>query len=178
MEGQDGQSSRTKAIRAAIGTHRNEAQAEGQHFTTPTDAGIDEKVRGQRPLIVWQSWTPSVTVGNTVICDVGLANPGPARHASLFVTVTVGPPAITQMPHPPGLDWRTSITDTRFPRLTLPRFDGLALEPGEVRSLRFAMTTPASVERSNYFASVVLIQATWHGQGERLDQSLFIFELV
>ncbi|MDQ3980501.1 MAG: hypothetical protein M3314_13260 [Actinomycetota bacterium] len=178
MPGQDGQSNRTKAILTAIGKHRDEAQAEGQHFTTLTDAGIDEKIKGQKPLIVWQSWTPSVTVGNTLICDVGLANPGPTKHANLFATMTVGFPAVTQTPHPPGLDPRTSMTDARFPRLTLPRFEGLPLEPGEVRSLRFAMTTPGSVDRSNYFASIVLIQAAWHGQGDHLDQSLFIFEVV
>ncbi len=178
MAEHENQAARAKAIQAAIVEHRDEAQSENQHFTTPTDALIGEKLNAQRPLIVWQSWSPSVAVGKTLICDVGIANPAARPHANLFATLSVVPLPVDRVPNPPELQWAPRTADMRFPRLTLPRFDGLALEPGEVRSLRFAMTTPTSADRSNFFAQVLLLQAAWHSQGEHLDQSLLSFELV
>lgn len=178
MAGAENQPTRAKAIHAAIVKHRSEAQSENQHFTTPSDAEIGEKLNGQKPLIVWQSWSPSVAVGKTLICDVGIANPASSRHTNLFATLSVVPTPIDRLPNPLEAQWNRRMSDMRFPRLTLPRFDGLALEPGEVRSLRFGMTTPTSADRSNYFANVLLIRAEWHRQGEHLDQSLLSFELV
>lgn len=177
-QGQE-QSGRTDAIVAAIAKQREEAEAEGQTFTGLTDRNGRNKINKQsEPLIVWQTWSSSVAVGSTLICDIGIANPTASKKQRLFVQLLVGTPTYPAPPGPPWADLSHVLIDPRFPRLTLPRFDGLSLDSGEVRSLSFAFQTPLSVERSNYFAHALLIHAGWHDGGQHLDRSLFLFELV
>lgn len=168
--------SRTEAIIAAIDKQREEAEFEGRAFTGLTDRNKISK--RSEPLIVWQTWIPSVEAGSSLICELGIANPSATRKSFLFVHLFVGTPLFLGPPDPPSLDLPQPLIDPRFPRLTLPRFDGLVLEPGKVSSVSFALTTPAIVERSNYFAHALLVCAAWHEQCQCHDRSLFLFEIV
>jgi hypothetical protein len=68
--------------------------------------------------------------------------------------------------------------DDRFPRLTLPDFDGLQIASGATETLDFEIPVPAGVEATNYLGNSFLFQSIWHDPGQYIDRSLFVFEVT
>lgn len=152
---------------------RQEAEREGLNFTAPTAEQIRRKLsRTNSPWIVFQTWYPA-SPGGTVNYDVGINNPDPDRWIWLFVHVFVGPANVA-----PDVGDAVNAVDSRFPRLTLPRFDGLTIDPGDTQVLSFALDVPAGIEPSNYLGNSILFQSTWHDVGTYLDRGLFVFEVT
>lgn len=168
------QGTRTQLIVAEIGRRREEARNERQFFTAQSE---DRVGAGDAALIVWQAWSPAVSLGSTVVYSVGIANPTPKKAEALFAHVFIGPANIVGTTGQPEPATSLSNVDPRFSRLTLPRFSGLTVEPGETRSLSFSLGVPLGVERTNYLGNCFVFMATWHDPGPYLDRSLFVFEV-
>lgn len=168
------QVTRKRLIVDEIERRRKEAQIERQYFTAQSEDRIDAR---NAALIVWQAWSPAVALGSTVAYSVGIANPTPKKVEALFAHVFVGAANIVGTTGQPDPATSLSTVDPRFSRLTLPRFSGLTVEPGETRSLSFALGVPLGVDRTNYLGNCFVFMATWHDPGRYLDRSLFVFEL-
>jgi hypothetical protein len=157
-----------------IDQQRQEAERQGLNFTAPTAEQLRKKVaRANSPMIVFQSWSGSTTAGGAISYTVGINNPDPDRWIWLFAHVFVGPANVA-----PNVGAAIQSVDSRFPRLTMPPFAGLTLDPGDTQSLNFSLDVPAGVESSNYLGNTILFQSTWHDVGEYLDRSLFVFEVT
>lgn len=166
------QTRHVRRIVEEVEQRRRAAENEGLNFTSPTEEQFLRKLKKMNsPMIVWQQWTGTVPVGGTITYSVGISNPDPVARGALFVHLFVGPANVA-----PDVSDALSAVDTRFPRLTLPRFAGLTIDPGTTQSLTFALKTPPALERSNYLGNAFLFQATWHDPGEYLDRALFVFE--
>lgn len=168
------QATRTRSFLEEVERRRREAEVERQYFTAPPDDRIGSR---NSPMILWQAWSPAVPLGATVAYSVGIANPTPKKVEALFAHVFVGAANIVGTTGQPDPAPSLSTVDPRFPRLTLPRFNGITLEPGETRGLSFSLGIPAGVERTNYLGNCFVFMATWHDPGLYLDRSLFVFEV-
>lgn len=165
-----------KLLGDEIDRARKQAQEEGRHFTPLPQ---QEFVRDlNKPLVLWQAWTPGPKIGTTLIYRLGVANPTAKPFAWVFAHVFVGPANIGVDLVPRGIAEALSAVDSRFPRLSLPQFPGLLLESSAIDTLTFTLEIPENVQRGNYLGNCFLFQSTWHNPGEYLDRSLFVFEVV
>ena len=163
-----------KELLDEIDRQRQEAERQGLNFTAPTEEQLKKKVaKAQSPMIVFQGWSGSVAAPGTIDYTVGINNPDPFQWIWLFGHVFVGPANIAR-----DVGHALSAVDPRFPRLTMPQFAGLTLGPGATQSLKFSLTVPGDIERSNYLGNTFLFQSTWHDVGQYLDRSLFVFEVT
>jgi hypothetical protein len=161
------------ALLDEIEKRRAAAESEELSFTAPTAEQLEKKLRSNRsPFIYFQSWNSAGT-GGTVNYNVGITNPDPTTWIWLFVHLFVGPANI-------ALDVGDAVqaVDPRFPRLTLPRFDGLSLNSGDSQALSFGILVPPHAEPGNYLGNSFLFQSVWHDPGEYLDRSIFVFEVT
>jgi hypothetical protein len=120
-------------------------------------------------MIVYQAWGGAAP-GGAFTYNVGISNPDSVNWSSLYVHVFVGPANLV-----PDVGDVVSAVDSRFPRLTMPRFFGLSLAPGTTQTLSFSITVPAGIERSNYLGNAILFQANYNDVGRYLDRGLFVF---
>jgi len=161
-----------KGILEEIERHRKEAKEKKLKFTAPTKKQIWKKlIKENSPMIYFQSWG-STTPGGTLNYNVGIKNPDPTRRIWMFNHVFIGP---ANMVSDTGQALCT--VDTRFPRLTLPDFTGLALDPGASETLSYSIEVPNNVECTNYIGNSFLFRANWHDIGEYFDRSIFVFEV-
>jgi hypothetical protein len=163
-----------KALLEEIDRQRQEAERQDLNFTAPTEEQLKKKVaKAESPMIVFQGWSGSVAAPGTINYTVGISNPDPIQWIWLFAHVFVGPANIAR-----DVGHAVSAVDPRFPRLTMPKFDGLSLAPGTTQSLNFSLTVDGDIERSNYLGNTFLFHSTWHDVGQYLDRSLFVFEVT
>ena len=150
------------------------AERQDWNFTTPTDDQLTEKLgRAKSPMIVFQGWNGSAPPGGSISYQVGINNPDPTDWIWLFVHLFIGPGNMVA-----NTGSALAAVDERFPRLTLPEFDGLQIASGATESLTFKVPVPAGVEPSNYLGNSFLFQATWHDPGNYIDRGLFVFQVT
>jgi hypothetical protein len=144
------------------------------NVTTVTREQLEKKLaKFDSPMIVFQSWGGTVNPGGSLNYNVGIRNPDPVRHIWIFAHVFVGLANIV-----PDVGAAAAAVDSRFPRLTLPKFSGLKIDPGATETLSFSIPIPTSVQSSNYLGNTFLFRSTWHDVGEYLDRSIFVFEVT
>jgi hypothetical protein len=161
-----------KSILDEIERHRKAAKDKKLKFTAPTKKQIWKKLTKEgSPMIVFQSWSDT-TLGGTFNYNVGIKNPDPTRRIWMFNHVFIGPANMDS-----DVGQALCTVDTRFPRLTLPDFAGLAIDSGATESLTYSIKVPNNVERTNYLGNSFLFRANWHDVGEYLDRSIFVFEV-
>jgi hypothetical protein len=150
------------------------AERKDWNFTTPTDDELTAKLRrAKSPMIVFQGWSGSAPPGGLINYQIGINNPDPTDWIWLFVHLFIGPGNMV------GNTGMALIpVDERFPRLTLPEFDGLQIASGATETLDFRIPVPAGVEATNYLGNSFLFQSTWHNPGKYIDRSLFVFQVT
>lgn len=169
-----GKTTHLEKIRRDIEKARKELERKGRHFTAVTDAQLRAKLRkAKSPMIVYQVWDGSAAPGGQLHYSVGISNPDPTRAIWLFVHLFVGPGNIV-----PDAGEALASIDERFPRLTQPAFDGLAIDPGVTARLDFVLPIPAGIEPTNYLGNSFLFGSVWHDTGQYIDRSIFVFEIV
>ena len=142
-------------------------------FTSVTPEEIEEKLkRTIPPMIVSQGWS-STTPGGTFDYHLGVYNPDPTKAIWLFAHVWVGSGNID-----PTVGTFLLNVDTRFPRLTQPKFTGLELAPKASATLKFTLKVPPTVEKTNYLGNSCLMRFNWHDVGEYLDRGVFVFAVL
>ena len=162
-----------KRILEEIARHRKEAQEKELNFTAPTKKQIWKKLsKKASPMIIFQSWNHT-TPGGTINYNVGIKNPDPTKRIWIFNHLFIGPANMVS-----DVGQALCTVDTRFPRLTLPDFDGLALDPGATETLSFSFKVPNDVESTNYLGNSFLFRANWHDIGEYFDRAIFVFEVT
>jgi len=144
-----------KKIQDAI--EKSKLEKKFEHFKALTQQEIEKKLRRvDSPMIVSQAWNDSKP-GGTMPFWIGLFNPDPTDAERLYLHMWVGPGGVD-----PELSIFLSNVDTRFPRLTQPKFPGLTLASmtdGEPESeLSFNLNVPSNIEKSTYFANCCLLQ--------------------
>lgn len=160
-------------IEAFVKKQEAMARKAGQHFTRMSEQEMARKLtRVNSPMIVSQGWSGSTTPGGSISYTVGIYNPDPVSHSSLYAHVFVGPANMV-----PDTGKALAVVDARFPRLSEPDFFGLSLGPGASASLSFSVAVPAGVELSNYLGNTFLFKASYHDVGTYLDRSVFPFEV-
>jgi hypothetical protein len=163
-------SKQLETILREIDERRKDAEAKGLSFTAPTEDQLKAKLqRVKSPMIVFQSWTGTATQGGQVNYTVGIHNPDPTASSSLYVHVLVGPANFVS-----DVGEALATADERFPKLTLPQFFGLRVDPGRTEQLAFTIDIPEVVD-SNYLGNSFLFQADYHDVGSYLDRSVFPF---
>lgn len=160
-----------KKIEKAVEAHKSENK--GEHFTAVTPEEIEKKLkRVNSPMIVSQGWNDAAP-GGTVNYSLGIYNPDPTQAIWLFANVWVGSGNVDPVAGTFLLN-----VDTRFPRLTEPRFSGLILAAGASATLTFDLAIPAGVEKTNYLANSCLMSFNWHDVGTYLDRSVFVIAVT
>jgi hypothetical protein len=86
-----------------------------------------------------QVWSRSPTPG-AINYTVDTDNPDSDQWIQLFAPVFVGPANVA-----PNVGHALAAVDSRFPRLTMPQFDGLTLDPGVTPFLSFSLDVLAGV---------------------------------
>jgi hypothetical protein len=158
-------------IREITDKHKRESKAE--HFTAVTPEEIERKLkRTKSPMIVSQGWGPT-TPGGTVNYSLGIYNPDPTQAIWLFAHVWVGSGNVD-----PTTGTFLLNVDKRFPRLTQPGPFGVTLAPGASTTLSFALSVPATIERTNYIGNSCLMRFNWHDIGTYLDRGVFVFAVT
>lgn len=156
-----------------VESYRARSEKKKLNVTTITGEQLEKKLtESDSPIIVYQGWS-GAPAGGAVNYTVGIRNPDPVRHIWLFAQVFVGLANIV-----PDVGAAVAAVDSRFPRLTLPKFSGLSIDPGATQSLNFSIPVPAGIELSNYVGNTFLFHATWHDVGDYLDRSVFVFEVT
>lgn len=141
-----------------------------ENFTGITADELEKKFkRANSPMIVSQGWN-STSPGGTINYNLGIYNPDPTDTIWLFAHVWVGSGNVVPDPGTFLLN-----VDTRFPRITLPKFDGLRIPSGTSSTLNFSFTVPANVEKTNYLGNSCLMNFNWHDVGTYLDRGIFVF---
>jgi hypothetical protein len=152
-----------------------EEQKEGnklEHFTAITEDEIEQKFsKVNSPMIISQGWSDT-TQGGTVNYNLGIYNPDPTQVIWLFAHVWVGSGNVD-----PTIGSFLSNVDSRFPRLTEPRFSGLSLNPGASTILNFSLAIPSTVHETNYIGNSCLMSFNWHDVGTYLDRGVFVFNV-
>jgi hypothetical protein len=165
---------RREQIKKDVQKLQRAAERKGWNVTTPTDDQLKKKLgRAKSPMIVFQGWSGSAPPGGTITYQVGINNPDPTRWIWLFVHLFVGPGNMVA-----DTGEALAPVDERFPRLTLPDFDGLQIAAGATESLEFVIPVPAGVESTNYLGNSFLFQSIWHDPGLYIDRSIFVFEVT
>jgi hypothetical protein len=165
---------RLDKIKKDVQKLQREAKRQGWNVTTPTDDQLRKKLRRTKsPMIVFQGWSGSAPPGGLISYQIGINNPDPTNWIWLFVHLFVGPGNMVA-----DTGEALAPIDERFPRLTLPEFDGLQIASGATETLDFEIPVPAGVEATNYLGNSFLFQSIWHDPGEYIDRSLFVFEVT
>jgi hypothetical protein len=168
------QAEHARTLMDEVEKRRAQAESENLNFTAPTEEQLIRKLRGDRnPSIYFQSWSGSTSPGGTVAYNRGITNPDPTPWIWLAVHLFIGPANLAS-----DVDEAVSAVNTRFPRLTLPSFDGLQLQPGDSQTLSFSIQVPSGLQPSNYFGTSFLFQSLWHDPTVNLDRSFFVFEVT
>lgn len=163
-----------KRIQKVIEEHKRLVK-KGEGFIAVTPEDIERKLkRVDSPMIVSQfgSWTGSTAPGGTFSYNVGIYNPDSTQAIWMFAHVWVGSGNVD-----PVVGTFLSNVDTRFPRLTEPKFAGLTLAPNTSTVLNFAMQVPTTAEKTNYLGNTCLMRVNWHDVGKYLDRSVFVFKV-
>jgi hypothetical protein len=164
---------KAKKILAEIDQKRKVAKEKRMNFTAVTEKQIYQKLTKKgSPIIVSQSWGPAPP-GGTINYTVGINNPDPYQQIWLFCHVFVGPGNMVA-----DVGEALCTVDTRFPRLTLPKFFGLQIDPDTTDYLNFSIPIPVGIESTNYMGNCFLFKATWHDIGEYLDRGLFVMTVT
>ena len=141
--------------------------------TAITAEEIERKLkRVNSPMIIGQGWGATPTPG-TYNYSLNLYNPDPTTASALFAHVWVGSGNID-----PNLGTFLANVDTRFPRLTQPKFYGLTLAPAATATLNYLIKVPTTVEKTNYILNSCLMQFNWQDIGKYLDRGVFVFEVA
>jgi hypothetical protein len=157
-----------------IERYRPEAEEKGLNFTAPTREQLEKKLpKTNSPMIIFQTWNGSTSSPGTINYDIGIKNPDPFGHIWLFVHLFIGPANMV-----PNVGEALATVDSRFPRLTLPKFSGLSIAAGATETLSFSIPIPANIEKSNYLGNSFLFLADWHDVGDYTDRSIFVFEIT
>ncbi len=173
VEAEVGIAAHIKRIQTFVNKQEAMARKAGQHFTKMSEQEMARKLtRVNSPMIVSQGWSGSTTPGGSISYTVGIYNPDPVSHSSLYAHVFIGPANMV-----PDTGKALAAVDARFPRLTEPDFFGLSLGPGASASLSFSVAVPAGMELSNYLGNTFLFKASYHDVGTYLDRSVFPFEV-
>ena len=153
-----------------IEVRRKDAEKKRLNFTAPTEEQIKEKLRRvNSPMIVFQGWSGTASQGGQISYSIGIFNPDATISSSLYVHVLVGPANFVN-----DVGEALATSDERFPKLTLPDFFGLSVNPGITEQLDFTIPIP-NVEDSNYLGNSFLFEADYHDVGTYLDRSVFPF---
>ena len=161
----------TKKIQDAIDKHRREHR--GEHFASLTPEEIEQKLkRTNSPMLVSAGWG-STTPGGSFNCSLGVQNPDPVLHNSLYVHVWVGSGNAD-----PTVGTFLLNVDPRFPRLTEPKVFGLSLAPGASATLNFTIKVPTTIETSNYLLNACLMETNTFDVGKYLDRGVFPFAVA
>jgi len=143
----------------------------GMYVTTVTREQLEKKLtRAESPMIVFQGWSGSTGSPGSVSYSVGIMNPDPMTHIWTFAHVFIGLANIA-----PDVGAAVAAVDGRFPRMTMPDFDGLSIAPGATETLSFKIPVPAGIESSNYVGNTFVFGSTWHDVGNYFDRSMFVF---
>ena len=157
-----------KKIMEVVKQHKKENKEE--NFTAITAEALEKKFkRVNSPMIVSQGWN-STTPGGTINYNLGIYNPDPGEAIWLFAHVWVGSGNVVPDPGAFLLN-----VDSRFPRITQPKFEGLHIAPGASVTLPFSFTVPTNVEKTNYLGNSCLMTFNWHDVGTYLDRGIFVF---
>jgi hypothetical protein len=159
-------------IQKVIEQQKREYKSE--HFIALTPEEIERKLkRVMSPMIVSEGWN-SVTPGGTVNFSLGIYNPDQTQPYWLYAHVWVGSGNVD-----PVVGTFLLNVDTRFPRLTEPKWPGLTLAPNASASLSFALKVPSTVEHpTNYPGNSCLMRIIWNDVGTYLDRSTFVFKVT
>jgi hypothetical protein len=158
------------SIQKVIEKHKRENK--GEHFTAITPEEIEKKLkRVKSPMIVSQGWSDT-TPGGTFTYSLGIFNPDPTQAIWLFAHVWVGSGNVDG-----NVGTFLANVDTRFPRLTEPKFAGLTIAAGASATLNFSIKVPTTIEKTNYIGNSSLMQFNWHDIGTYLDRGVFVFNV-
>jgi hypothetical protein len=147
-----------------------EARQQGLGFSGLNEEGLRKKLqRESSPYIYSQSWTPATTAGSSANYSVYIANPDPAGHYPVFVSIFFGAANFLD-DIGEGLNSR----DTRWPYLSTGPF---SLAPGGNSNKTFFCTTPTGVPPSTYVGNAVVWRGDFHDRGVYFDRGLFYVTL-
>lgn len=151
---------------------KQKAENKLENFTEVSKEELEMKfLRVNSPMIVSQGWNHS-SQGGLVNYNLGIYNPDPTNSIWTFAHVWVGSGNVVS-----NVGNFLNNVDTRFPRLTEPRFAGLNLAPGASATLRFSLQIPSSVEETNYIGNSCLMRFNWHDVGTYFDRGVFVFNI-
>lgn len=160
-----------KKIKQVVEAQKSENK--GEHFIAVTPEEIEKKLkRTNSPMIVSEGWS-NTTAGGTLNYTLGIYNPDPVQATGLIAHVWIGSGNVD-----PTVGTFLLNVDTRFPRLTEPATFGLTLAAGASATLAFALTVPATIEKTNYLGNSCLMQFNWLDVGTYLDRSVFVFAIT
>jgi hypothetical protein len=163
-----------KDVLAEVSRLEKKAEKEGRIFVGITEEQLKKKLaRTKSPIFVGSLWNATVPAGGTLNYDVHLFNPDPAVASRLFVHFFVGPGNMV-----PDAGGALAAVDTRFPRLTLPKWIGITLGVQNYRQLAFAVPIPAGIPRTNYLGNAFLFRGNILDLDEVLDRASAIFEVT
>jgi hypothetical protein len=163
-----------KSVVAEVARLEKEAQKEGRVFVGITEKQLKKKLaRTKSPMIVGSAWSGSVPAGQTLTYDSYLFNPDPTLAFRLFVHFFVGPGNMV-----PDAGAALSSVDTRFPRLTLPKWIGITLGVQSYRQLTFSVQIPVGIPRTNYLGNAFLFSGNILAVDDVLDRASAIFEVT
>lgn len=161
-----------KKILQEIGEHKKAAEKKGGHaFTGLDEDQIRRKLsRAKSPMIIFQTWSGSVSAGGTVSYSVGINNPDPSDWVWVFGHVFVGPANMIA-----SVGEALDAVDTRFARLTAPGFPGQTIAANATVTLTYSLPVPTGIPSTNYQGNTFVYQADWHDVGDYLDRGTFVF---
>jgi hypothetical protein len=143
-------------------------------FMPITREEFDAKMkRVNSPMIVSQSWDDNAAPGGVINYTVGVLNPDPTAWNNLAVALSIG----NRNPIA-NRDLFLNEFDARFPTYAQRAPIGFSLQPGESRTLSFAIGVPTGVERTGYLGNVVLQRLSFYDVGTYLDRGCFFFDVI
>lgn len=163
-----------KRISKVIERQRKKAGEKNLNFTAPDEEQLKNKLGSiKSPMIVFQGWSGTTGSPGTINYSIGIHNPDAFTQNSLYVHLFIGPANMV-----PDVGAALATVDSRFPRLTLPKFFGLSIGSGATETLSFSIPIAAIIEASNYLGNSFLFRADSHDVGDYFDRSVFPFEVT
>jgi hypothetical protein len=168
------QATNARRVLEEIERQRAQAREQGRNFVAPdADQLMNKLQRANTPSFTFLAWSSSTGSPGTINLSVGVINPDPVAFGSLYVHLFIGPANLAA-----DVGLALALVDARFPRLTLPDFFGLFLNPGDTATLDFDVAVPANIDPSNYLGNCFLFRADHFDVGDTLDRGLFIFQVT
>ena len=163
-----------KQLEPELKKHEQAHKRPGKTFMPISREEFEAKMkRVNSPMIVSQSWDDNAAPGGVVNYTVGVLNPDPTAWNNLAVALSIGNRnPITNR------DLFFNDFDARFPTYAQTAPIGFSLNPGESRTLSFAVTVPAGVEKTGYLGNVVLQRLSFYDVGTYLDRGCFFFDVI